>query len=45
MSVLSHTTLTSAWFGLIGLMLVLYVVTDGFESTMVTMLTRTEGLR
>jgi len=31
MSALSHATLTSAWFGLIGLMLVLYVVTDGFD--------------
>ena len=31
MSASSHATLTSAWFGLIGLMLVLYVVTDGFD--------------
>jgi len=27
----THATLTTGWFGLIGLMLVLYVVTDGFD--------------
>lgn len=27
----SHATLVNAWFGLIGLMLVLYVVSDGFD--------------
>jgi len=31
MPLASHTTLSTAWFGLIGIMLVLYVVTDGFD--------------
>jgi cytochrome d ubiquinol oxidase subunit II len=30
-STLSHSLLTNAWFCLLGLMLVLYVVTDGFD--------------
>lgn len=30
-SILSESVLTQAWFGLIGIMLILYVVTDGFD--------------